>query len=374
VTSATQIRAPRDPDDGSGPQVTFTVQSWRRIVRDAIDDPGLESLPCRRDLLLVAYDFASLCDVAGRGAYSSEPRKGNARSERPDASLCEFTEIGRLQVAKMLKLLIALGLLRQVRKAQMNQQAVYVASIPPRGYAEIGECLAVAAALGFKPRAKRDTSRASEERRRRKAHDEARQVLDEVPQTAVDEPVDNPVRDVVPTTSLECRPDDVPPRRADDVPGGRADDAPLPIGVLGSRGTISSHLGTGPWSLATGAGKEDHLVGGEESDQPSVTTTTIDGSPAENRWGAAVSQQAIRQTGRERAREERASVPRCQGLTGNGCAYDRPISPSNDKDLCLRCHGDLVTAAGSSAGDQPLSFEAPEMPPPNYGTEDGADS
>ncbi|MFD8335516.1 hypothetical protein ACFV42_23080 [Streptomyces solisilvae] len=329
-------------------------------------------------MLIVAYDFASLCDVSGRGAYSSEPRKGYARSERPDPSLCEITEIGRLQVAKMLKLLIALGLLTQVRRAGMNQQAIYAATIPQRGVAEYSQCLAVAAELGFKPRTKRDTTKATQERRRRKAHGKASGVSEEAPQTAVEEPVDNRSRDVVRTTPRERRADDAPGRRADDVPRHRADDGPLPIGGLGNRGTTCSHLGTGPRGARTGAEKEDQLGSGEERDPGPVMASpdTVDGQPAGNRWGTAVSQAAIRQAGRDRAREESANAGRCQGLDGKGCKYDRPVSPSNDKGLCIRCYG-LIAEPDDSPGsppgapDQPLSFDTPEMPPPSYGTEDG---
>jgi len=329
-------------------------------------------------MLFVAYDFATLCDVSGRGAYSSEPRKGRARSARPDPSACEFTEIGRLQVGKMLKLLIALGLLTQVQEAGMNQPAVYAATIPKNGNAEYQRCLAVAAELGFKPRVKRDTTRATQERRRRKADAQGRRPISDVDQ-AVDDPVDAPNRDVVPTTSLGRRADDVPQRRADDVSGSRADDVPLPIGVLGNRGAISNHLGTGPWAVTFSAEKQDPPDHGKGGGRPTITmpVATVDGQPSRNRWGTAITQKGIRKTGRALLHEALATIDRCQGLDGRGCAYHRPVSPSNDKGLCIHCYGQIAVPDGISpppldvSDGPPLSFNVPEMPPPNYGTADG---
>ena len=377
MTSATPLRLPH-ADDG-GPQVSFTVQSWRRIVRTILGEPNLATLPCRRDLLLVAYDFAALCDVSGRGLYSSKERTGRARDDRPDASLCELTEISKVQTGRMLKLLIALGCLRQIRQSAMGRQAVYQAVIPSGSPESIGRCLATAAELGFRPRTPRDMSKQTDARRRRRAREDALQVLADVPQMAVDEPVDQAVDNsdlgVMQTTPSVGHVNDPPEGHANDPQKGRADDPPLPIGGSGNKGSISSNPGTASWAAGTGARKEDHQGGREEPDQPPVTTSvaTVDGQPSGNRWGSSVvSQAAIRQTGRDRMRADLAKLDRCQGLDGMGCRYDRPVSPSNDKNLCIRCYA-LIAGPddGPDDGERPLSFDAPEMPPPNYGTEDG---
>lgn len=338
MTSATPLRLPHADDDG--PQVSFTVQSWRRIVRTVLGDPNLTTLPCRRDLLLVAYDFAALCDVSGRGPYSAKERTGRARDDRPDASLCELTEISKVQTGRMLKLLIALGCLRQVRQPAMGRQAVYQAVIPSGGPESVGRCLAMAAELGFRPRARRDMSKQNDARRQRKAHEDALQVLTDIPQMAVDEPVDNSKLGVMQTTPLVGHADDPPKGHADDPQKGRADDPPLPIGGLGNKGSISTYSGTGSWGASPAAPEEDQQGGGEDRRQPPVTTSvmTVDGRPSGNRWGTAVSQAAIRQTGRDRMRAELAKANRCQGLDGMGCRHDRPVSPSNDKGLCIRCY------------------------------------
>ncbi|WP_150112987.1 hypothetical protein [Streptomyces violaceusniger] len=371
------LRQPHADDDG--PQVSFTVQSWRRIVRTLLAEPNLSTLPCRRDLLLVAYDFAALCDVGGRGAYSAKERTGRARDDRPDPSLCELTEMSKVQTGRMLKLLIALGCLRMVRQAAMGRQAVYQATIPTGSPESMGRCLAAAAELGFKPRTRRDMTKQADARRLIKAHEEALQVLAEVPRTAVESPVDNSELGVMQTTPSGGHADDPPRGHADDPQQGHADDPPLPIGALGSKGTICSHLGTGPWVAGTGARKEDHRGGGGEHGQQPVPTSvaTIDGDPAGNRWGSAVSQEAIRRTGRDRMRAELAKADRCQGLHGKGCRFTRPVSPSNDKGLCIRCYA-LIAEPDDRPEDRPedgspipLSFDTPTMPPPTYGTEDG---
>ncbi|MEW1679244.1 hypothetical protein AB0O47_39255, partial [Streptomyces noursei] len=126
----------------------------------------------------MAYDFTTLCDVTGCGAYSVKERSGSARSDRPDASLCEVANISKTQVSKMVKLLIAFGALKRVREASHGRQAVYQTCVPTMSDEAMGRGLAAAAELGFKPRAARDMSKANEARRARKVRREAVEILD----------------------------------------------------------------------------------------------------------------------------------------------------------------------------------------------------
>jgi len=354
-----------------GPKVTFAVHSWRRIVRDALTHPALASLPCKKDLYLVALDFSALCDHRGHGPYSAKERRGRALEERPDPSLCELVEITDKQVSKMLKLLAALGFLELTRKAAMGRQAEYKVTIPARGVADVGQCLAVAATLGFRPaespdkRARR-TSRARETQRLNRARKVAQMVVD----NAVDNSGQRSVQTPLPggcahTPSEEC---------ANTPQGECADTPPLPIGGFGIKGSISSRLGTGPWVAETGAAKDDLPDEVEHGQEPPVT---VDGQPSGNRWGDAVSQAAIRQQRQDRLEAERAEADPCPGLGGDGCPRRRPVSQGNSEGLCVRCYGMLLAQREANsrppAGDHEsrVPFDEAHSSPAALGADGG---
>lgn len=358
-------------DGEDGPKVSFAVHSWRRIVRDALTDPRLESLPCKKDLYLVALDFASLCDHRGNGTYSAKERRGRALEERPDPSLCELVEITDKQVSKMLKLLIALGFLRMTKKAAMGRQAEYEVTLPQRGIADVGECLAVAAGLGFKPAASVET-RSSRTRKAReashlkRAHEAARMVVD----NAVDNSVQgsaqtHPSGECANTPSEECP--DTPQEECVDTP-------PLPIGVFGNTGTTGRGLSTGVLGAGTGERKDDHLPGLPKGEKRGET---VDGDPSGNRWDGAVTQAGIRRRQKNREDQQRAAADPCPGLDEGGCPRKRPVSPVNDEGLCVHCYGVLLAqrdeteCAGAGDHGSAVRFDVPHMPPAPWGADGG---
>lgn len=357
-------------DDGGedGPKISFAVHSWRRIVRDALTDPRLDSLPCKKDLYLVALDFSALCDHRGYGAYSAKERTGRALSERPDASLCELVAISKHQVSKMLKLLIALGFLRMTQPAAMGRQAEYEVTLPHRGVADVGECLAVAASLGFKAAQSSDqraarTAKARDQKKINKAHRVARTVVEntsapvENDQSSVDNPVDNSGQGVVqtePSGGCAHNPCEGSP---DNTQEGCADNPPLPIGVFGNTGTTTSRLRTGGLGAEPGDAKNDDLPVAEQDDER-----------------PAITQAAIRRRDKERADERRGDAEPCPGRHGDGCPRNRPVSPKNDEGLCVRCYGmllahrDALRDAGAIDHGTPVASDGPTAP---EGSDDG---